>query len=385
MKRIIHPERKDWKEKAASVGFDFHEMYGKPYWDETSYYQFTLRQIEDDIEDPASELHHMCMQAVNHIVQSDALMLKMGIPVHALKYVKDSFLRGEPHLYGRFDLVYDGKGPAKMLEYNADTPTSLFESVSFQYDWLQDNIESGAISAHADQFNSVYEGLVSLFGHLFKKGENIHFASFMNSEDYATVETLAYAAKEAGLVAWFTEIEKIGITDQNQFADDQNRVIGNLFKLYPWEDIFQDDFFQYIEGSRCKFIEPAWKSLVSNKGILPVLWKLFPGHKNLLPAFFEDEYDGSLASYVKKPIFSREGSSITIVKDGEVLQESENMDYAHHTMIVQEYCELPDFDGNKPIIGAWIVGDECRGMGIREDEDRITQNLSRFKPHVIMN
>ena len=36
-----------------------------------------------------------------------------------------------------------------------------------------------------------------------------------------------------------------------------------------------------------------------------------------------------------------------------------------------------------PVLGAWIVGEGCAGLGIREDRGRITRDLSRFKPHYI--
>ena len=47
----------------------------------------------------------------------------------------------------------------------------------------------------------------------------------------------------------------------------------------------------------------------------------------------------------------------------------------------QAYSALPEFSGNYPVIGSWIVGDEAAGMGIRENTQRITTNTSRFIPH----
>ena len=59
MHRIPLPERPDWRTEAEKLGFTFADMYGEPYWDETSAYSFTLAQIEDDIEDPSTALHAM--------------------------------------------------------------------------------------------------------------------------------------------------------------------------------------------------------------------------------------------------------------------------------------------------------------------------------------
>jgi len=396
MQRIQLPPRPDWREKAESLGFSFHTMHGQAYWDESSAYAFTLRQIEDDIEDPAAALHAMCLEAVEHVVASQELMERLGIPDLHRDLVAESWRAREPSLYGRFDLAYDGTGPAKLLEYNADTPTSVYEAGSFQWLWLEDMLAAGALpGAEPDQFNLLHESLVARFREIAPEGTPIHFTSFRgHEEDFATVEYLAWIAKEAGMVAHYVPLDGIGVTPSGQFADDEARVIGTLFKLYPWEDILLDDFAQHLSGAHCRFIEPAWKALLSNKGILPVLWRLFEGHPNLLPAFFADEMQAGNPlferaredierAHVIKPIFSREGASIEIVERGRTTERSANRDYDRHPAIVQAYQPLPVFDGARPVLGAWIVGEACVGLGLREDDARITQDLSRFKPHFI--
>ncbi len=386
MKRIRLPERRDWRAEAERLGFTFADMYGEPYWDETSAYQFTMAQVEDDIEDPSTALHAMCREAVARIVSDESLMSRMGIPVAHWDLVRDSWKAGEPELYGRFDLAYDGQSPAKLLEYNADTPTSLYESASFQWLWLEQQQEARVLGTDTDQFNGIHEALVARFAALFKPDTDLHFAAIPDApEDYATVEAMAWAAREAGLGAHFTEISKIGLSDHGQFTDADDRVIGALFKLYPWEDLLEDRFADHIAHARCQMLEPAWKALVSNKALLPVLWQMFPGHPNLLPAFFADQVDWAQLSggYVEKPIFSREGASVSIHQDGRVLEASSNREYDHHPRIVQAYHPLPEFGGMHPVIGAWIVGETCVGMGLREDAKLITQDLSRFKPHFI--
>lgn len=386
LKRIRLPERPNWRAEAERLGFTFADMYGEPYWDETSAYQFTLQQVEDDIEDPCTALHALCRQAVGHILSNEALMARMGIPPAHWDLVAKSWAEGEPELYGRFDLAYDGAGPAKLLEYNADTPTSLYESASFQWLWLEQQQEARVLPPDTDQFNGIHEALVARFATMFPRNTDLHFAAFADSpEDYGTVEAMAWAAREAGLGAHFTEISKIGLSDHGQFTDAEDRVIGALFKLYPWEDLLADRFADHIATSRCRIVEPAWKALVSNKALLPVLWQMFPGHPNLLPAFFADEVDWAQlpGGHVEKPIFSREGVSVSIHQGGRVLETSSNRDYDHHPRIVQAYHPLPDFGGMHPVIGAWVVGESCVGMGLREDAKLITQDLSRFKPHFI--
>jgi glutathionylspermidine synthase len=131
MEKITLPERPGWRAQAEELGFTFADMHGEPYWDETSAYRFTLDEVETMIEDPATELHAMCREAAARIVESEELMARLAIPEAHRDLVRDSWRRGDPELYGRFDLAHDGQGPAKLLEYNADTPTSLYESASY--------------------------------------------------------------------------------------------------------------------------------------------------------------------------------------------------------------------------------------------------------------
>ncbi len=400
------PERADWRAKAEEQGFTFADMHGEPYWEESSAYQFSLAQVENDIEDPVTELHAMVREAVAQIVVSEDLMRRMGIPRPYWDMVERSWAEGEPELYGRMDLVYDGSDPAKLLEYNGDTPTSLYESAAFQWQWLEDQIAAGVLQPGDDQFNGVHEALVERFAEILAPGTEVHFAAVAgNPEDYATVEALAWAARAAGLGAHYTDLDKIALSTEGQFLDGEDRVIGTLFKLYPWEDLLRDEFAAHVGPSGCRFIEPAWKAVVSNKALLPVLWQMFEGHPNLLPAFFEDDVAAALAGsghpagavaeafdrardtlargHVVKPIFSREGASVSIIEGGRVTETASDRTYDDHPRIVQAYQPLPVMGGFRPVIGAWVVGQSCVGMGLREDRARITQNLSRFKPHFI--
>ena len=74
---------------------------------------------------------------------------------------------------------------------------------------------------------------------------------------------------------------------------------------------------------------------------------------------------------------------MSIHKHGKLVEQSTNTDYSEHPRILQAYTPLPDMGGFRPVIGSWIVGQACAGIGIREDRSRITQDLSRFKPHYI--
>jgi glutathionylspermidine synthase len=386
LERIKADERPGWREMAEALGFTWHHADGRRYWDERAYYAFTLPQVEDGVEAAAAELHAMCLDLVGEVVGSEELMGKLAIPADMRDVVAESWGRKDPSLYGRFDLAYDGTGPAKLLEYNADTPTSVYESAAYQWIWLEELIGQGRLPKDADQFNSLHEKLQARFKALFPDGGFVHFASDPDAvEDRQTVRYLEDIATQAGIEPKFVPVESIGLDADGRFVDQDNYLIGALFKLYPWEEMFREEYAGKIAGSKTQFLEPAWKAVLSNKGLLPLLWQRNQGHPNLLPAFFEDDPKTAELgkSYVRKPLFSREGANIELVEEGRrapVLDQG----YGEEGWIRQGLQLLPNYEGNYPVVGAWMVGDEPAGIGIREDRSRVTKNLSRFVPHVIV-
>jgi glutathionylspermidine synthase len=386
VKRIATEERPGWRQSAEALGFTWHHADGQRYWDERAYYAFSLDEVENGVEAVAAELHALCLELVDEVVTSEALMDRLAIPEASRDDVADSWARRDKSLYGRFDLAYDGQGPAKLLEYNADTPTSVYESAAYQWIWLEEMIQAGRLAQGADQFNSLHEKLEARFKALFPNGGFVHFASVEDvAEDRQTVRYLEDIATQAGIEAKFVPIEKVGLDADGRFVDQDNYIIHALFKLYPWEEMFREEYAPAIKGAKTQFLEPAWKAVLSNKGMLPLLWRRNEGHPNLLPAYFED--DPRVAelgnSYVRKPLFSREGANIELVDAGRkaaVLDQG----YGEEGWIRQALHVLPRFDGNYPVLGAWLVGDEPAGLGIREDRSRVTKNLSRFVPHVIV-
>ena len=385
MQRFLTKERANWRDQAERLGFIFHTMYGEPYWDETRYYAFTLDQIENDLEDPSEALHFMCLEAVDLVARDEEWLQKLQIPRAYWDWIAESWKRRDPSIYGRFDLAYDGRGPAKLLEYNADTPTSLYESAFFQWLWLEDKIRSGEFPASADQYNSIQDKLVERFGRLFETGCVVHFASCKDTdEDRQTVRYIEDCAAQAGLTPKFVYVEDIGIDAEGRYADSNEILIDSLFKLYPWEEMFRERFGKRLVDSTASFLEPPWKSILSNKGLLPLLWSMFPDHPNLLPSYFEDDPGRSNIeqAYVRKPLFSREGANVDVVRAG---QETISVKggYGEEGYIVQAFTPIPKFGEDYTVIGSWMIGENAAGIGIREDKSVVTKDLSRFVPHVI--
>lgn len=379
MKRHTIRPRIGWQQKVEEIGFSFHSQE-EPYWDESVYYEFSMNEIEN-IEKATNDLWHLSLEAVQYVIDHE-LYSKFHIPDWFIPHILNSWDQDAPAIYGRFDFAFKN-GTPKLLEFNADTPTSLFESSVVQWHWLQD------FDDKRDQFNSIHEKLIAYWQYLkeFLHPGLLHFTTARDSaEDLTTTEYLRDCAIQAGIDTKFIYLDEIGWDAAfPQFVDLENYVIKNIFKLYPYEWLVHEEFGKNIikDRSQTFWIEPSWKMLLSSKAILPILWKLNYGHDNLLEAYFEEDKELAGSSFAKKPILSREGANIQLMNQGRVIAETSG-EYGEEGFIYQQFCPLPEFNGNFPLIGSWIVGQESAGMGIRESKTLITDNTSRFVPHLIL-
>lgn len=377
-RRTIEP-RANWADEVRAKGLVYCYTGDRPYWDESAYYEFTAEEV-DQLEAATRELQRLCLEAGQHIIDRNRFG-ELGIPAAAIDAIRRSWDAEPPAIYGRFDLAYDGHA-IKLLEYNADTPTALLESSVIQWYWLE------ARFPHADQFNSLHERLVAKWRDLRTVlAEPLYFAHADqgSGEDLMTVTYLRDTASEAGLETEILQMDQIGWNPQHRFVDLQERPIRSIFKLYPWEWMIHEAFGAHALESvgvdaPIDWIEPVWKMLWSNKGLLAILWELFPNHANLLPAYLRDP--GRMTSYVKKPLLSREGANVSVVTPAGSTTTAG--DYGEEGFVYQGMAPIPRLDGNCPVLGSWVIDGEPAGMGIRESTDLVTTNTSRFVPHLFL-
>lgn len=370
MQRIVRSPRLNWQQRVESQGMLYHTIDGEPYWDETVCYRFDSAEI-DLLEIATIELQERCLDAVQQVIDKD-LFDTLQIPAHAVPLIVDSWEKDEPSLYGRFDLAYDGRTPPKLLEYNADTPTALLEAAVIQWFWMQD------CYPEADQFNSIHEQLIQAWNGMAITSP-LYFACVGSApEDFGNLEYLRDTAIQAGLATSQLYMGDIGFDEAaGRFFDLADQPIEEMFKLYPWEWLVHEPFGRKLIPGRIRLIEPAWKMLLSNKGLLAILWDMFEGHGNLLPAslrpgLFRD-------NYVTKPLLSREGANVTVYSNGQVFAGEGS--YGGKGTVWQQLASIPCIEGNFPVIGSWVIGGESAGIGIREDRQLVTTNASRFVPH----
>ncbi len=375
-----------------SLGFVWHTDSN-----ETSYISDELVVIsESEAEayyEATNELYDMYVEAAEHVVEND-LFHEIGIPFNLVDVIKESWENDVHwHLYGRFDLAggIDGT-PIKLLEFNADTPTALFETAIIQWAMLKkNNLEEES------QFNALYEALVDNFKRLVTLEEDVStfeerydgwkflFTSIKgNSEEENTVKLLQHIATEAGFETEFAYIDDIEFSDEDGIVyNDESYELW--FKLIPWEDIALEEsdlamlLTNIIKNQKAIIFNPAYTLLFQSKGLLKILWDLYPNHPLLLESSFEP-LEGQ--KQVKKPIFGREGGNVSILNEDASTLESIEGDYENHKMVYQAYTELvTDAQGLSYQAGVFYAYEAC-GLGFRKG-GKILDNMSKFVGHYV--
>jgi len=378
------PARPDWQKKCEALGFYYHSIDGK-YWCDEYCYELSVREVEI-LKKAGQELHAMYMEMAREIIESGDY-LNFNFSDKLKQDIETSWADSRDtvnSLYGRFDLSYENENKApKLLEYNADTPTTFLESSIIQAQWLSD------VFPQYQQFNTLAPDLIErwrAWGRDKPIAQKVYFASLKFPDDEANTIFMMDLCMQAGFQGEFIHIDEIRYSEEQKiFTDSKGETINYCYKLYPWEWIAQEEDFENIRNHNITFIEPAWKLVLSNKAMLVHLWKKYKNHPNLLAAHFTSEEfkteERNINTIVKKQIFSREGWNIQIIESGKVVEESLGM-YSGPS-IYQEYAPVAHLNERWTPTGLWMVGDKVSGLGFRDDYKKITTDTSWFAPHYV--
>jgi len=374
------------------IGFTWHTDSDGSKYVSDSLVKITQAEAEAYYE-ATNTIYDMYVEAAEYVIEND-LFFDLGIPFNIAQMIKKSWENDVHwHIYGRFDLAggIDGK-PIKLIEFNADTPTALFETALLQWAILKSNDMD-----EAKQFNNVYEAISENFKRLitlfddteqFDKlydGWKILFSSVEgNDEEEATVKLLQQMASDAGFVTHFEFLHNVGFDDDGIYDADGNPY-EYWFKLYPWEDIATDEpelattLTHIMERQKAIILNPAYTLLFQSKGMMAILSELFPDSPYLLQTSFEPL---EKKKQVEKPVFGREGANTKIINtDGTTLTQTDGP-YENYKKVYQEYVEFPtDTNGAKYQAGVFFAYEAC-GLGFRKGGD-ILDNMSKFVGHII--
>ena len=379
---------------------DFLDKIGF-YWhtdpDDTPYVASEIVEVSSDEADAyyeaANELYDMFAEAGDYVIENE-LFHEIGIPFNLIDAVKMSWDNDVHwHLYGRFDFAggLDGK-PIKLIEFNADTPTALFETSILQWATLQlNNMEE------SHQFNNLYEAIKDNFKRLIIMDEDVSefeeryegwkilFSSVKdNEEEESTVKLLQTIANEAGYVTEFAYVDDVEFGEDGVFYKGES--YEYWFKLIPWEDIAIEEsdlamlLTKIMENQKAIILNPAYTLMFQSKAFMKILWDLYPNHPLLLETSFDPL---EKKAQVEKRIFGREGANTVIVDENQKVMAETDGEYGEFGVIYQEYAQLPtDTKGDSYQAGVFFAYEGC-GLAFRKG-GLILDNYSKFVGHRVV-
>jgi len=397
LNKVFLISRPNWQEKIKSLGLTYNEIqYGDgtsdEYWNESMAWEFSSKEISI-IEDLATALHFKMIAALEYVIEKHPEhLIRMGYTPAFISKAIETWNFEAKGLYGRFDFALKRNSNdfiPVVLEYNAETPTTLLEASIVQWHWLKE------VRPDSDQFNFLHEQLIATWTEFRNLApiELLHLACADHAaEDEANLFYMADVATQSGFtikVMNMSDICEVLVNGRKVFTDPDGEPIQSLFKLYPWEWMSREEFFEDFTNTGIRVYEPMWRALLSSKALLPILHKLYPSDPSILKAWYtEEEAMASGLPYVKKPVLGREGCGVSIFDGADTLLSMDEIENMASGFIYQERADMlvSRDQADRPtyaIMGVWVVGETACGMGIRESLDKVTNDTSYFVPHYI--
>ncbi|MBP2294910.1 glutathionylspermidine synthase family protein [Azospirillum rugosum] len=385
MRRVIIKPRADWRPGLRKYPYGVRAMNAGAFWREDVRYEFTAAQI-DLIESVADELHTMAREAVRAVVEG-RLLAQLGMRGEVARLVEASWNdywasgrlneRAGP-LVGRLTLAYDGRDSVRLLACNYDTPEGLFAASIIQRNWRE------ALAADANQFNGLHEGLVErweeLSAGLPARGRVHLTCATPDPVRESELVYLAATAAEAGIGTHLLPLQSIG-WDGRRFVDDEGQPMSWLAKIYPWHGLADDTFLHRLRSGGMSALSPLWCWLMSNHGLLAHLWRLYPRHPNLCRAGFDAADLGGGDAVTERSLFGLDDAAQRMIVHGRVVSDT-GSDAFPGGRVFLETPFIFEEEGVHAVLHAWIVGDKCLGMSVRESADPRVGSDAAMVPHL---
>jgi glutathionylspermidine synthase len=438
MKPIKIIRRPHWQRHIAENAYQVDALSDaqQQYWVESLPQPFAIQfecQEETAISAATETIWEMCVEFLDWFFTDlnpgdvDRRLAALQIRSAYWQAIKNSWDRTEPvedlSLCTRFDLAVTAEGQIKLLEINGDTPLLGAETV-YQWNWFVDymhNHQHGKypLPIDASQFNEFWDAIAGQWrrivasydlrqcGISFLVDENLEedlemamqliqiLTDEVDPNIYTQIVYLRGLKDERG-----REIQRgLGLDDDGYFVDHVNARIPVLWKMYDWSDLQNDmanagtteALANRLETGEVKIVEPLWKQVLSNKGVLAMMWEQFKDsdyRQYLLATYLDTDnsYESTqllLGMHVRKPMLGLEGVATSIESGFGSLEQKESFGYGAEGFIVQEYIELPAAFGYHYAIGSWAIDGEAAGIIIRGDTSKITGRHCLIIPHIV--
>jgi Glutathionylspermidine synthase len=407
----VEPTYKDVREQLYGPlrkVFSWDRMYGSEYG--LADIHFISQKFRREIAFATETLGNIFAKTVFTVQNAnEELILELGIPTEALSAVQCIVKPEIVTVIGRFDFAQTDKG-LKMIEFNADTPTSVVEAFLVNDKACE---FFGAKGPNADveaQIAEAFTSIIKSYKELGYATDSIVFSALgWHDEDR---DTTKYLLNHSGLKAKFVVLENLRIFDDRLCAliDGKLVPIDVWYRLHALEKLAveNDEEDNYPTGAhvldlvargKLAIINPPSAFVAQTKALQSLIWNLheageFYTHlehqwieKYMLPTYMENHFLNR-SPYVTKPIFGREGGAVSLFEaDGRLVDRDKDELYWDQAMIYQQRIEMEGIEcatengtyKGRLLWGSFLVGGKASAISARIG-GRITGNLSYFLP-----
>lgn len=389
------------------------EVFSWDWIDGNEYGLAGMHYIDEDFRQEIAlateELGKIYAKTVVMVQQSPESLLEMlGLPTETFQAIRLPILPEIPTTIGRFDFAHTAQG-IKMLEFNADTPTSVVEAF-YTNGKACEFFGAGDPNLGMEQALTVaFQGIVERYQELGYPTENIVFSALdWHEEDKGTVE---YLLKRSGLPGRFVPLENLRVIEDELCAliEGEYQKVDVWYRLHALEKLAEEKdedgyptgahVLNLIARGRLAIINSPAAFIAQTKAVQALIWGLHEAkgfyteaeqeiiERYMLPTYLENPFLGKEA-FVAKPIYGREGGAVSIFQaDGTVLEKDRDEMYWEQPMIYQKFVELEEVESmtvtgpykGRLLWGSFLVGGKASAISARIGE-RITGNLSCFLP-----
>lgn len=359
----------------------------RDYWVLDHCYVFGGDAVASVLVPAAEDLWAMCRDFVGIAVEDERILSSLGIPALAWDAVRRSWRKGDPVLFARFDLSFDGAAPPKLHECNIDIAGHVHEAEYFQRRWFA--AQTAATGWRVGQFAGLGPAIAAE-ARFRSAGLPIRFLCIGDDPyDALNVQALQHMLSAEG-VDWQVD-RYAGPDDYVRCTAGEGAAPRFGIKNFRWDHfIGQASPCPRLEAIAEEVTPPLWTLVLSSKGCLPWLWALNPGHPNLLAAHFDPRHLAGARGIVSKPLLSVRGRDI-ILSDraaGHAVGPAD-LPESEKPRVYQELHYLPRAEGagRRPwaSTGVFIVGDKAVAMTMTEaDSPIVTGDANRTVPHVLV-
>jgi glutathionylspermidine amidase/synthetase len=365
------------------------------------YRYFRLSETaEQELRRATNELHLMFMHATQAVLQDDNLLLRFNIPPSLWPRLRKSWENRRAEIItGRFDFAVSERG-IKVYEYNADSASCHMEAGRVQGKWARHY----GVTEGEDPCAGLSAALVDAWAASGVDGM-LHIMQDVNQEETYHAEYVRAAAEAAGLRCRIIEgMAGLGWNDAGEIVDSEGTPIRYVWKTWAWETALEqiraeceaDDarprlrtgadasqqprLVDVLLRPEVMVYEPFWTLILSNKAMLPLLWRIFPDHPYLLNSQYDLTGDFDQSGYVTKPIAGRCGYNISMFDRNENLLKETSGRFDTQDHIYQELWKLPEIDGYRTQVCTFAVRGKYAGSCVRVDSSLIITSDSELLP-----